>query len=609
MRIGHLKVRKLFTDFWIARNHKEVPPIPLVPKDDPTTLFTGSGMQQFVPNLLGEPHPQGTLLFNVQPCFRAQDIEEVGDNRHTTGFEMMGNWSLGQYFKREQLNWFFEFLTDKVHGLGINPERLFVTAFEGNQEIPQDSDSVEIWKNIFKKAGLVGEIGRNIFLYPASKNWWSRDGVPQNMSAGEPGGPDSEVFFQFDTPHDPAFGDNCHPNCDCGKFLEIGNSVFMQYRKLEDGSFEELPQKNVDFGGGLERLLAAANDDPDVFNSDIYSNIIKKIEKISDKSYEENKKSIRVVADHLKTAVFLIKDGVRPSNKEQGYILRRLLRRSLLKMNELMGELPPSSIFDDVAAGVIEVYDKVYFDKSKDLESIRPILKEEVVKFEAALKEGLRQINKIDKIDGKLAFDLYQSYGFPVEMTAEIFEGQGQKIDMKSFTKEFDTHKDRSRSTAANKFKGGLADKSEQVVRYHTATHLLHQALQDILGPDAKQEGSNITGERLRFDFYSATSPTEADIQQVEKIVNDKIKADLPSTFVSMDKDKAFALGAKAFFKHKYADTVSVAFIGGGPDNPQDSYSIELCGGPHIGSTGEIGKIEIFKFKKIGSNLYRVYAK
>ncbi len=598
-KITYKDLRQAFSKFWEERGHKEVPPIPLVPKDDPTTLFTGSGMQQLVPYLLGEPHPLGKRLYNIQRCFRSQDIEEIGDNRHTTFFEMMGNWSLGDYFKKEQLNWFFEFL---VEVLGFNPEKLYVTVFKGYKDLPADEESIEIWKEIFKKYGIKAEVGERIFKYPAEKNWWSRAGVPENMPPGEPGGPDSEVFYLFEkVNHDPAFGPYCHPNCDCGRFLEIGNSVFMQYKKLEDGSFSLLPSKNVDFGGGLERILAALQDDPDVFKTEVYLPIIKRVEELVGREYKEEavKRNLRIIADHIKAAVFLIKDGVLPSNKEQGYVLRRLLRRVAVKVYQLSSQVD-SEILLKAAQEVVEIYKGVYFG-DKDREKILPVISDEVKRFKSTLKRGMRVIEKIDEIDGKKAFDLYQSYGFPLEIVKEIFEEKGQKINEEEFRAEFEKHKAISRKGAEKKFKGGLADRSEQTIKYHTATHLIHQALFDVLGDGVRQEGSNITAERLRFDFYSPVKVEENHIREVERIVNEKIKEGLPVYFKIMPKEEAHKIGAKAFFKEKYPEKVKVYFIG--------DYSKEFCGGPHVKNTREVGKIHIFKLKRIGANLYRLYAK
>ncbi|MBI5122939.1 hypothetical protein HZA75_03725, partial [Candidatus Roizmanbacteria bacterium] len=353
--LTHIQLREKFIEFWKDRNHKESPPIPLVPQNDPTTLFTGSGMQPLVPYLLGEPHPLGKRVFNIQPCFRSQDIEEVGDNRHTTFFEMMGNWSLGDYFKKEQLTWFWNFLTKEV---GLPEEKLYVTVFAGDKKnnLPPDDESIKIWKEL-------GIPENKIFKYGPEKNWWSRAGIPDNMPTGEPGGPDSEVFYEFtQIPHDKKFGSVCHPNCDCGRFLEIGNSVFMQYKKLPDGTFHELPKKNVDFGGGMERILAAANDNPDVFLTSLYQPIISAVEKVSHKTYsdEANKQKVRIIADHLKAAVSLINIDVVPSNKERGYFLRRLLRRISVKMLQLKGETVQAKDLAPAIKAIIDIYKDIY---------------------------------------------------------------------------------------------------------------------------------------------------------------------------------------------------------------------------------------------------------
>ena len=593
--LTHIQLRETFKKFWEQRDHKEVPPIPLVPQNDPTTLFTGSGMQQLVPYLLGEIHPLGKRLYNIQPCFRSQDIEEVGDNRHTTFFEMMGNWSLGDYFKEEQLSWFLEFLTKE---LGFSKDKLYVTVFAGDKKnnLQPDSESIEIWKKL-------GIPESKIFKYGPDKNWWSRAGIPDNMPVGEPGGPDSEVFFEFiQVPHDKKFGNECHPNCDCGRFLEIGNSVFMQYKKTEEG-FKELPKKNVDFGGGLERILAALNNDPDVFKIDIFSAIINTIEEFSDKKYSEkkNQSSIRIIADHLKAATFLMVAGVRPSNKEQGYVLRRLLRRSAIKMHQLRGGLTPVPGFQAICDSVLQKYDEYQDIRSKNRDLVFSIIDDEMTRFGKSLDRGLKEIKKIEKVDGKIAFDFYQSYGFPYELTEELFREKGQKIDKKQFQDEFNKHKELSRSSSVGKFKGGLADHSKQTIKYHTSTHILHQALFDILGPEVRQEGSNITVERLRFDFSSPVQPTYEQIKKAELIINKKIKETLPVIFKIIPREEANKIGARSFFREKYPDMVKVYFVG--------NYSKEFCGGPHVKNTSEIGQIKIFKYEKIGSNLYRIYAK
>lgn len=611
MAIDHKTLRATYIDFLTKHGHKQVPAIPLVPQNDPTTLFTGSGMQQFVPNLLGEPHPQGTRLVNVQPCLRAQDIDEVGDNRHGLFFEMMGNWSLGDYFKREQLTWFFTFLTEK---LKLDPEKIWVTVFAGEDGLPKDDESIAIWQELFLGVGIEAKLGERIRLYDATKNWWSRAGVPANMPSGEPGGPDSEVFYEFtQVKHDPTFGATCHQNCDCGHFLEIGNSVFMQYIKQDDGSFAPLPAQNVDFGGGLERLTMAAENSPDAFATGLYQPIVKEVESITGKAYTDNanKPAMRIIADHLKASVFLIKDGVLPSNKEQGYVLRRLLRRLTIKLRALKnGQMP---VADDVAAisrVVLEMYDGVYFDAEADAAEMKRVIGEEIAKFTKTLERGMREIEKMHEVDGKIAFDLYQSYGFPLEVTEEILTDQGKSVDRDQFYAEFQKHKDLSRSSSAGKFKGGLADHSDQVVKYHTATHLLHQALFDIYGDDIRQEGSNITGERLRFDFFTTQSiDKKQDVPRIEEIINGKIREALPMRFKLMDKKDAEKVGARSFFREKYPDRVKVYYIGGEDERPETAYSKEFCGGPHVSNTREIGSLTIQKLEKIGSNLYRIYAK
>lgn len=593
MPLTHVHLRKLFIDFWKKRDHKESPAIPLVPQNDPTTLFTGSGMQPLVPYLLGELHPQGNKLYNIQPCFRSQDIDEVGDNRHTTFFEMMGNWSLGDYFKKEQLAWFWQFLTEVVK---LPKEKLYVSVFAGTKDLSPDEESLQIWKEL-------GVSKEKIFKYGPEKNWWSRAGVPENMPAGEPGGPDSEVFFEFThIPHSPQYGKTCHPNCNCGRFMEIGNSVFMQYKKNSDGSFSELPKKNVDFGGGMERILAVSNNNPDVFMTSLYQPIISAVEKVSNKTYsdETNKQKIRIIADHLKAASSLINIDVVPSNKERGYFLRRLLRRISVKMLQLKGEAVAAADLIPAVKAIIDIYKDVYFVDS-DIEKIQPVIEEEINRFNKTLKNGLKILEKIDKPSGKQVFDLYQSYGFPMELTQELLKEKGFDINKSGFEKEFEKHKNLSRSSSSGMFKGGLADHSSQTIKYHTVTHLIHQALFDVMGESIRQEGSHITGVRLRFDFYSTTKPTDEQIKKVEKIVNKKIQEKLPVEFKIVPKEEAIKLNAKSFFREKYPDMVKVYFVG--------NYSKELCGGPHVKNTSEIGKIQIYKFEKIGSNLYRIYAK
>lgn len=420
------QVRQKYLDFFAKRGHIIIPPAPLVLENDPSTLFTSSGMQPLVPYLLGQTHPEGKRLADSQPSFRSQDIEEVGDNRHTTFFEMLGNWSLGDYFKKEQLPWVLEFLTSELE---LPVEKLAVTVFEGNEKIGKDTESMEIWQSL-------GIPENRIFAYPAKKNWWSRAGEPEQMPAGEPGGPDSEVFFEFTgVEHDSKFGDHCHPNCDCGRFLEIGNSVFMQYQKQEDGSLKELAQKNVDFGGGLERLTAATNNDPDVFNTDLFSKIVAGLEKLTGKKYLDNATGFRIIADHIKAATFLIANGVVPSNKLQGYVLRRLLRRAAVKMRGLD--------FKTITDAVIETYAQAYPQLTKDKEKIETVIAAEVEKFNKTLEAGLKLVGKTSP------FDLLQSYGFPVEITRELLQEQGLEFDEQSFAREMNAHQEKSRAALA----------------------------------------------------------------------------------------------------------------------------------------------------------------
>ncbi|OGG26280.1 hypothetical protein A2960_04880, partial [Candidatus Gottesmanbacteria bacterium RIFCSPLOWO2_01_FULL_39_12b] len=427
--MAHNDIRNKYIEFFNKRGHIEIPSSPLVPENDSTSLFTSSGMQPLITYLLGEKHPLGTRLVNSQKCFRAQDIEEIGDNRHTTFFEMLGNWSLGDYFKKEQLPWFLEFLTKE---LGLPKEKLAVTVFEGNKDVPKDEESVKIWKSL-------GIPDSRIFYYDVTKNWWSRSGVPENMPPGEPGGPDSEVFFEFtDVKHDSKYGKVCHPNCDCGRFLEIGNSVFMEYQKQKDGSFKNLPQQNVDFGGGLERLVAAQENNSDIFTTGIFTPIVYEIEKVSGKSYKEmeNKSAIRVIADHIKAATFLIADGIEPSNKTQGYVVRRLLRRAAVKMHKLReGSRVPS--YYSICRQVIGLYKVIYFSDEKISERIASIMDIEMGKFASTLTKGLKILGKMEKPDGKTAFDLYQTYGFPLEITREILIQRGISINDKEFKQEF----------------------------------------------------------------------------------------------------------------------------------------------------------------------------
>ncbi|MBI2326107.1 alanine--tRNA ligase [Candidatus Collierbacteria bacterium] len=582
------QLRQKYLDFFVAHGHKIIPSAPIVLANDPTTLFTGSGMQPMMPYLLGAPHPLGTRLTDSQKCFRAGDIEEVGDNRHQTFFEMLGNWSLGDYFKGEQLAWIWEFYTSQ---LGLPKENLHVSLFAGNDRVSRDEESAQIWQKL-------GVSDDHIHYYDAKKNWWSRSGTPDQMPVGEPGGPDSEVFYDFGTPHDPKFGESCHPNCDCGRFLEIGNSVFMLYQKQTDGSLQELTQKNVDFGGGLERILAAIHHDPDVYKTDLFWPIIEKIETLTKLKYSDNSSAMRIICDHLKGSVMMIAEGLEPSNKQQGYLLRRLLRRAALKVFRMKPDAK-SADFDAIIETIFAVYEGVYLDRLKEFDSVSQIIKQEFEKFQRTVNRGLSVLEKIEKINGKIAFDMLSTFGFPWELTLELADERGQKVDRGQFEIEFKKHQDTSRTASTGMFKGGLADHSEVVTQYHTATHLLHQALRDVLGISVHQAGSNLTAERLRFDFSYDKALTPEELQKVENSVNEKIERNLPVTAATMPYDEAMKSGALAFFKEKYPDQVTVYTIG--------DYSRELCGGPHVCHTSEIGKIKIVKQESLGSSLRRLY--
>ena len=612
----HRELRKKYLDFFqeSPRNHQVIPSAPIIPENDPTTLFTSSGMQPLVSFLLGEKHPLGKRLVDSQKSFRAQDINEIGDNRHNTFFEMLGNWSLGDYFKKEQLNWFFTFLT-KV--LKLDPNKLYVTVYEGDKTVPKDTESIEIWKEIYASVGIDAKVvdspssvsetsakqGR-IFLYPASKNWWSRSGTPDKMPPGEPGGPDSEVFFEFtQIPHDSKFGKKCHPNCECGHFLEIGNSVFMQYQKQPDGALTELPNKNVDFGGGLERLISATENNPDIFQSDLFFPVIELLSRLSGKKYSDpiNQSAMRIIADHLKAATFMLAEGLQPGNKQQGYILRRLIRRSVVKMHKLHLQCSTIEAGIQICQVIGQIYNNVYlYPDAKEFSNITSTLSEEIKRFEQVLNKGIKLLEKQSKVDGKLAFDLLQTYGFPWEFNAELALERGQKINFGQFQKEFQKHQELSRNTSKGMFKGGLQNHSEVITRLHTATHLLQQTLRGILGDHVRQKGSNITVERLRFDFSHPKKLTDQEIREIEKNVNLKIKENLPVSMSISALELALKENALTVPGVVYPTKVKVYSIG--------SFSKEVCGGPHVDFTGLLGKFKIIKEEAAGSNSRRIYA-
>ncbi|MDB5204475.1 MAG: alaS [Candidatus Taylorbacteria bacterium] len=617
------EVRKKYLEFFAKNGHKIVPSSRLVPENDPTTLFTGSGMQPMVPYLLGEKHPEGNRITDSQKSFRAGDIDDIGDNRHTTFFEMLGNWSLGDYFKEKQIPWMFEFLIDELR---LDPNKVYVSTFIGDEKngIPKDIEAGTLWKELFKSKGIdakeveigseengykVGMQGGRIFYYDVKKNWWSRAGVPDNMPANEPGGPDSEMFYEFtDVEHDTKYGEYCHPNCDCGRFMEIGNNVFMEYKKNTDGTFSKLPQKNIDFGGGLERIVAATMNTSDVFQIDTLQGIVKTLESLSGKSYNDKEftSTFRVIADHIRASTFLIGDGVTPSNTEQGYFVRRLLRRAIRFWDKL--GIQNEGIFALVTP-LLEFYKDAYPETFAKKDFIADEIKKEEEKFRKTLSLGLKELNKYfdqGKITGEEAFILFSSYGFPIEITAELAKEKNISIDMEAFNTELKKHQDLSRVGSEQKFKGGLGDTSDKSLQYHTATHLLQQALRDVLGPEIGQKGSNITPERLRFDFSYNGKMTDEQKKRVEDIVNQKIAEALPVQVVSLPKEEAVKTGAIHFFGEKYPDTVTVYFVG---NTVADAFSKEFCGGPHVKNTSELkGTFKIQKEEAVSQGVRRIKA-
>ena len=592
------ELRSKYLAFFKEQGHSVIPSVSLIPDNDPSTLFTSSGMQPLVPYFLGQPHPEGKRLVNSQKSFRAQDMEEIGDNRHTTFFEMLGNWSLGDYFKREQLRWAFEFLTKEI---GLDPHRIYVSVFNGQGSIAKDTEAIDIWKELYQTVGIDAKEGERIFAYPASKNWWSRSGEPENMPAGEPGGPDSELFFEYpNVSHDPAFGDSCHVNCDCGRFVEICNSVFMQYKKEADGSLSELSQWNVDFGGGLERLVAATLNEPDVFKIDIFQPLLALLESKSGKIYGQEvteTRYMRIVCDHSRAATMLMSDGALPSNKAQGYVVRRLIRRAI-RFGRLLN-LPPGFI-TEIGASILDSYADIYPVTPEKHAAILTALTQEETKFHAMLGKGLKEIEKIPALTGALAFKLFETYGFPWEMTEEIARERGQQVDRAEFEGEFKKHQDLSRTSAKGMFKGGLADHGEAVVKLHTTTHLMHQALRSVLGTHVQQKGSNITNERLRFDFSHSQKVTPEEIKEVERIVNEQIARNLKVSFADTTYDDAIKAGALAFFGERYPEKVKVYEIG--------DFSKEICGGPHIENTTVLGRFSISREEASSAGVRRIYA-
>ena len=617
------EIRQKFLEYQTARGHQVIAPARLVLENDPTTLFTGSGMQPLLPYLLGEPHPAGQRLADSQPCLRLQDIEDVGDPRHTTVFEMLGNWSLGDYFKQEQIPAFFKFLTEIV---GLDPHKIYVTCFIGNKKygIPKDTESAEIWQRVFAEAGVKAEIteigssengakrgikeNEHIFFYDDHENWWSRGGGVETTPIGDPCGPDSEVFYDFgEDKQDVAKYGKSHPASDGARFMEIGNQVFMQYKRNQDGTFSELTKRNIDFGAGLERIAAAAMDSFDVFETSLLKPIITKLEAISGLSYADHTEEMRVIADHLRGAYLLSAQGLVPSNKQQGYALRRLIRRAVMKATNL-------GIDQDFLAQIVPIIAENYQDLSSEIltnraDALNVLIREEQA-FRRSIHRGLKELHKLKDqgLTGKELFMLQDTYGFPLELSLE--EAKQNQISLSEnwqaeFQASLDEQRQRSQTASKGMFKGGLEDHGEASVKYHTATHLLLAALQKIVDPNIAQAGSNITSERLRFDFNLDRKLTDEEKKQIDDQVNQWIQDDYPVSFAEYD--KAYArdvLKAHGSFWEKYGDVVKVYTIGAA-ENP---VSRELCGGPHVEHTGVLGHFKIKKEESSAAGIRRIKA-
>lgn len=643
------EIRQAYLDFFKQRKHTVIARALLVPQDDPTTLFTGSGMQPIIPYLLGEPHPGGKRLVDSQTCLRAQDIDEVGDNRHTTFFEMLGNWSFGDYSKSQQIEWMFEFLSDVV---GLEMSKLYVTCFIGDVRygIPKDTEAAKVWQKLFaskKLSNKEGDIGseddgykrgmkadERIFYYDGSKNWWSRNGDPEHTPIGDPCGPDSEMFYDFGTPHNPEYGEFCHPNCDCGRFMEVGNNVFMAYKKVADGKFEELEQKNVDHGSGLERIAAAKLGDPDVFKISLMWPIIEALQKLSGKTYDSHTNAMRVIADHLRAATFLAVDGIVPSNKTRGYVMRRLLRRAIRFAFDLGIE---QNFLQDIVPVIADLYHDDYPEVAQQRQQVIDVLVHEEKIFRQTLRKGLREFSRLFGVSaeepasaggaedsaggsveaskhGVILFRLYDTYGFPVELSVEEAFKKGIKLDpnwQAAFDAQMQEQRQRSQTASKGTFKGGLGGQTLQHKKYHTATHLMYQALRTVLGDHVIQRGSNITEERLRFDFSHHQKVTAEELKKVEDIVNQQIGKDLKVSWAEYPTKVAREeKGALGQFGDRYGDKVKVyKMIADGADKP---FSFEICGGPHVDHTSQLAedgkKFKILKEEASSAGVRRIKA-
>lgn len=583
------ELREKYLKFFEARGHKIIDSASLIPENDPTVLFTTAGMHPLVPYLMGAKHPMGTRLVDVQKCVRTGDIDEVGDNSHCTFFEMLGNWSLGDYFKKESIGWSLEFLTQE---LNIPIEKIFVTVFEGDENAPRDEESAGYWK----EKGIPAD---HIFYLNKKENWWGPAGITG------PCGPDTEIFYDTGK---PKCSQECNPSCDCGKYLEIWNNVFMEYNKKEDGSFEPLVQKNVDTGMGLDRVVAVLQGKESVYDTDAFTNILQAISAVSGKNYdddEQTKKAFRIIADHIRASVFMLGDvrGVKPSNVDQGYILRRLLRRAIRFAGNL--EIADGGLAN-VAQAAIDHYQTVYPELGKNDAMIIDEINKEEERFKKTLAQGLKEFSKVIEnlpsgvIDGTTAFHLYDTYGFPIEITQELAKEKGIKVDIEGYDKAFAEHQKKSSAGAAGRFSGGLADHTTETANLHTATHLLLASLRKLLGDDIYQKGSNITAERLRFDFNFDRKVTREELDQLENMINEVIEKDVPITCEEMSVDEARAQNAIGVFDSKYGDKVKVYTVG--------DYSKEICGGPHAEHSGALGKFKIKKEESSSAGVRRIKA-
>lgn len=590
-------IRDKFLQFFESKGHSIIPSASLVPENDPSVLFTTAGMHPLVPYLLGEKHPGGQCVANVQKCVRTVDIDEVGDNRHLTFFEMLGNWSFGDYFKKEAIEWSFEFLTDKKW-LGLDKNRLYMTVFKGENNIPRDEEAIKVWQAVFSKNGLTNEVagvdemirdGIRIIPLGTEDNFWI-------AGATGPCGPDTEMFYDT-APELGKLEGKFSDLVNSGRIIEIWNDVFMEFEKKADGTLEKLKQQNVDTGMGVERTLAVLDGKATVFETELFEPIFAKLSEISGKRYADNEKSFRIIADHVKTAAFMIADGVTPSNVQRGYVLRRLIRRAI-RHGKLLG------IENNFTKNIAEVAVGMYKDFYKELEANKDIIFEELEKeenkFRQTLGKGLKEFNKLATVTGIDAFNLYQSYGFPLEMTEELAKEKGLEINKQDFEAEFKKHQELSRTAAAGAFKGGLQSGGEMETKYHTATHLLLAALRQVLGPETYQKGSNITAERLRFDFNYPQKLSAQQIKAVEELVNQKIRENLPVEMSEMPKEEALKIAKVSFDPAKYGASVKVYKIG--------DFSVEVCGGPHVKNIGELGLFKIAKEEASAAGIRRVKA-